>query len=70
MTDDTIHAIGAMHAEAFDSLSTDRIRGELHKMFAADTAASITILSHTFPLLLEVALSRGIWLKPTTEVPK
>lgn len=70
MTPETIHAIGAMHAEAFDAVSTDRIRDELHKMFAADTAASITILSHTFPLLLEVALSRGLWLKPTTEVPK
>jgi tRNA nucleotidyltransferase/poly(A) polymerase len=67
MTDDTIFAIGSMHAEAFDAVSTDRIRDELHKMFAADTAASITILSHTFPLLLEVALDRGLWLKPTTE---
>jgi tRNA nucleotidyltransferase/poly(A) polymerase len=70
MTDGTREAIAAMHASAFDAVSTDRIRDELHRMFAADTAASITILSHTFPLLLEVALSRGLWLKPTTEVPK
>jgi hypothetical protein len=51
-------------------VSTDRIRDEFHKMFAKDTGAAITILSHTFPLLLEVALDRGLWLRPTTEVPK
>lgn len=66
----TEHAITLMHKEAFDAVSTDRIRDELHKMFAKDTAASITLLAHRFPLLLEVALDRGLWLRPTTEVPK
>jgi tRNA nucleotidyltransferase (CCA-adding enzyme) len=70
LTTETIEALDLMHKEAFDAVSTDRIRDEFHKMFAKDTGAAITILSHTFPLLLEVALDRGLWLRPTTEVPK
>lgn len=69
LTDETVEALGAMHAEAFDAVSTDRMRDELHKMFATDTAAALVVLAQ-FPLLLEVALSRGLWLKPTTEAAK
>lgn len=63
---ETVEALGSMHAEAFDGVSTDRMRDELHKMFAKDTAAALVTLAQ-FPLILEVALSRGLWLKPTTE---
>ncbi len=70
MTDETIHAIAALHKEAFDGVHANRIRDEFLLMFSADTAASVTLLSHTFPLLLEVALDRGLWLRPTLEAPK
>jgi tRNA nucleotidyltransferase (CCA-adding enzyme) len=69
LTPETVEALGAMHTEAFDAVSTDRMRDELHKMFATDTAAALTVLAQ-FPLILEVALSRGLWLKPTTEAVK
>jgi tRNA nucleotidyltransferase/poly(A) polymerase len=69
ITDETAEALRAMHAEAFDAVSTDRMRDELHKMFSTDTAAALVVLAQ-FPLLLEVALSRGLWLKPTTEAAK
>ncbi len=70
MTDDTTFAIQDLHTEAFDAVSTDRIRDELHKMFATDTAASLNLLVNQFPILLETALTRGLWLRPTTEAPK
>jgi tRNA nucleotidyltransferase (CCA-adding enzyme) len=66
MTADCEFAIGSMHKGAFDGVSTERIRDELLKMFAKDTAAALRVLMR-FPLLLEVALDRGLWLKPTTE---
>lgn len=70
LTDDAAEAIRALHAEAFDAVSTDRIcNDELHKMFSADTAASIAILTE-FPILLEVALSRGVRLLPTMKAAK
>lgn len=68
LTPETAEALLGMHAEAFDSVSTDRMRDELHKMFATDTAAALAVLAQ-FPLLLEVALSRGLWLEPTTKQP-
>lgn len=68
LADETVEALGHMHAEAFDAVSTDRMRDELHKMFATDTAAALVVLAQ-FPLLLEVALSRGLWLEPTTKQP-
>lgn len=66
LTEDTVEALRGLHKEAFDAVSTERIRDEFHKMFARDTGASIMILMD-FPIMLEVALDRGIWLKPTTE---
>lgn len=68
MTEGTILAIKEMEPEAFDAVSTDRVRDELFKMFSKDTAATLTILLQ-FPVLFNVALSRGIWLKPTSEAP-
>lgn len=68
MTEGTILAIKGMEPEAFDAVSTDRIRDELFKMFAKDTAAALTVLTQ-FPVLLNVSLGRGIWLRPTVENP-
>ncbi len=69
MADDTILAIAAMRPDAFDAVSTDRIRDELFKMFAKDTGESLKLLVLHFPALLDVALSRGLWLEPTTREP-
>lgn len=63
---ETVDALSAMHKGDFDAVSTERIREELHKMFAKDTGAALAVLME-FPLMLEVALDRGLWLKPTTE---
>lgn len=61
-------AINAMSAGDFDAVSTDRIRDELVRCFAHDTRETLFVLSQ-FPILLSVALDRGIWLKPTSEAP-
>lgn len=60
-------AIRAMTADQFDAVSTERIREELHRCFAKDTAASLRTLCVEFPNLMTLALDRGLWLKPTTE---
>lgn len=49
------------------SVSTDRIRVELGKMFAFDGVASMKILLNSYPAYLNVVVGRGIWFKPTTE---
>lgn len=68
MTEDTIVAIMAMEADEFAAVSTDRIRDELFKMFAKDTkAALITLLQ--FPVMLQLAFDRGLWLEPTARQP-
>lgn len=64
--DSVVAALLSMHKEAFDGVSTERMREELHKMFAKDTGAALLVLMD-FPVMLEVALDRGLWLKPTTE---
>lgn len=61
-------AIGSMVKADFDAVATDRIRDELIKMFAKDTMATLEIF-HRAPIMLELALDRGIWLKPTSEAP-
>jgi tRNA nucleotidyltransferase (CCA-adding enzyme) len=47
-----------------NSISVERIREELHKMFARDSFASIMLLAR-FPRLLKILVSRGLWLEPT-----
>jgi len=47
-----------------NSISTERIREELHKMFARDSFASVMLLAR-FPRLLKILVSRGLWLEPT-----
>jgi len=51
----------------FDGVSTERIREEIYKMFRKDVTFSCHLLINEFPVLWQVILSRGIWLKPTTE---
>lgn len=60
-------AIRGLYADEFDAVSTERIREELHKCFAHDTARALRSLMMEFPNLLSLALERGLWLKPTVE---
>lgn len=63
---ETNAAIHKFTAEDFGGVSTERIRDELFKMFAADSHAAAMALFMGFPELGKLALSRGIWLEPTT----
>jgi tRNA nucleotidyltransferase/poly(A) polymerase len=67
MDDATRNAVLAMSAGDFDGVSTDRVRDEVMKMFAKDTRAAIWSLFQDFPVLGDLMLDRGIWLKPTSE---
>lgn len=49
----------------FSSVSTERIRAELLKMFAANSWCAVSMLEEFN--LIPLIESRGIWLKPTTE---
>lgn len=65
---ETMLALDDMVAKDFDGVATDRIRDELTKMFAKDTGATLLLLLE-FPVMLELALDRGLWLRPTSETP-
>lgn len=65
LTEDTIIALATMEPEDFDAVSTERIREELFKMFAKNTKASLRTLLQ-FPVMLQLAFDRGLWLEPTT----
>lgn len=60
-------AIQEMVESDFGGVSTDRIREEVGKMFAKDTRESMDLLFREFPVLGNLMLDRGIWLKPTEE---
>jgi tRNA nucleotidyltransferase (CCA-adding enzyme) len=64
---DSFAAIAMMRVEDFDAVSTERVRDELHKMFAKDAGKTMSLLVEELPILLRVALDRGVWFKPTTE---
>ena len=54
----------------FNLISKDRIREELHKMFAFSTVKTIKMLNkieERVPLFIERLFSQGLWLKPTNE---
>jgi tRNA nucleotidyltransferase (CCA-adding enzyme) len=53
--------------DGLESVSTDRIRDELHRMFAYDTVGSVLLFVNHFPQYLPVLKQRGIWLEPTTQ---
>lgn len=49
--------------DLMDSVSTERIREEVHKMFVADTFKSVKALYHDFPDYGRIMEDRGLWLK-------
>lgn len=69
MTFETRRAIQNLQPADFDAVATDRIRDELTKMFAKDTTMTLDLLVSHHADLLDLAFSRGIWLKPTNEDP-
>jgi tRNA nucleotidyltransferase/poly(A) polymerase len=67
MQSSTREAVASMVASDFSGVSTERIRDEVGKMFAKNTSAAIGTLFQDFPVLGDLMLDRGIWLKPTSE---
>lgn len=53
-------------SEVFKSVSTDRIRDELTKMFKANSRDATLLLSIE-GFVLEEAINRGIWFEPTSK---
>lgn len=50
-----------------ETLPTDRLRGELERMFKTNTLKTIELLDH-YPYIREILFTReDLWLKPTTE---
>ena len=52
-------------------VSQERIRDEVYKMMKHDTIKTLDLfekIKYTNPKLLEIIFSRGMWLKPTTEL--
>jgi tRNA nucleotidyltransferase (CCA-adding enzyme) len=65
---DISDAIGRMTILDFNSVSTERIREELLKMFKVNAFRSMLLLFKDYPVLGDVIENRGIWFKPTTEM--
>ncbi len=65
---DASMSINSMGKADFDAVSTERIREELLRCFAHDTRHTLNVLDG-FPLLLNLSLDRGLWLRPTSEAP-
>lgn len=53
-----------------DSVSTDRIRAETHKMFVTDTESALGMLFMRYPMYLRIMTERGLWLRVTNEKRK
>jgi len=47
------------------SVSTERIREELLKMFQANSEQAMLALVEDYPNLRRVVFERGLWFKPT-----
>ena len=60
-------AIGRMNPAQFDAVATERIREEMMKMFVVNAPRAIRILTNDFPILWDVIVGRGIWLKSVVE---
>ena len=60
-------AITEIQPGEYDSVSTERIREEIHKAFKANTSFAFHLLNNVYPWLWQVIIRRGIWFKPTTE---
>lgn len=70
-SDQIINAIKTMDISDLQSVSSDRVREELHKCFHFDTFRTIKVLNYLendLKFRIFVYLSKNqIWLKPTTE---
>jgi tRNA nucleotidyltransferase/poly(A) polymerase len=64
---DVNHALYNMTVDDFRSVSVDRVRDEITKMFAINTYVAFQYLYIFFPVLGKIVDDRKIWLKPTTE---
>jgi poly(A) polymerase/tRNA nucleotidyltransferase (CCA-adding enzyme) len=51
----------------FESISTERIREELAKMFKANTMQAAHYVFREFPVLSFMMRDRGLWLEPTNK---
>lgn len=69
LDDESRDAILALTLPEFGAVSSERIREELHRCFAADTVGTMNMLLG-FPNLLALAIERGLWFKPTFEARK
>lgn len=58
----TLHIIDKMR-----EVSVERIREELRRCFAYDSVATMELLVNDYPEMLQVAIDKGLWLKPTLE---
>lgn len=65
----TLQAIHRLTLAHYKSVSTDRIRDELYKMFAHDSVETMRWLVE-LDAICEVIRERELWLKPTTEQVK
>jgi tRNA nucleotidyltransferase (CCA-adding enzyme) len=63
---ETSNAIHKFSLNSFSGVSTERIREELLKMFAANSGWAFKQLFVRFPVLGNLTLERGIWFRPTT----
>lgn len=61
-----VDAILGLDVTDYKGVSTDRIRDEMHKMFAFSTPDALKVLQ-AYPVLSGLMHERGLWLKPTTE---
>lgn len=68
LSKEVANAILYLKIEDFSSVSTERIREEVFKMFLADSIRSMNLLINSFPEMGSLVFrDRGLWLKPTLE---
>lgn len=53
--------------DKLETVSADRIRDELYRCFAYDSAETIIRLAQDHKVLLPIIQSKGIWFRPTNE---
>jgi tRNA nucleotidyltransferase/poly(A) polymerase len=66
LSDEVGLAIDSFSDNEFDSVSAEMVQVELAKAFKANTARALLML-YEHPVLANVMLNKGVWLKPTLE---
>lgn len=66
-TENWVRRLGSQYNPKMESVSTERIREEVLKMFQADTQEAIYVLFTVYKGLGALILNRGIWFEPTTK---